>query len=293
VRFLAGVQGRSVRAPAHGEKLPLELGDGRDHLNAVVLYTKPGFAIFAEDAMLPRSTSTNPVVLSYYTMRRMVGLIAIILPFGLAAGSILAALLGPGHHLPHPILQRSISDYYYTSMRDYYVGSLCAIAGFLACSRGYDLHDEITGYLAGACALGVALCPSFNPRSSHYSELDFILGFVHTAFAALMYLVLAYICIFLFRKSHPERHFTRRKRHRNRIYQTGGLIMVACMITMVGLTIRAVVLRRHPSHWLFWCESLALGAFGVAWLVKGEGFMRDKPHNHNHAVARHRAVVSS
>jgi len=243
--------------------------------------------------MLPRSTSTNPVVLSYYTMRRMVGLIALILPFALAAGDILVALLGPGHQLPHPLLQRSISDYYYTPMRDLYVGSLCAIAAFLACSRGYDVHDEITGYLAGAFAAGVACFPSFNPRSSYYTPQEFALGLIHTAFAALMYLMLAYICIFLFRKSSPERPFTRRKRDRNRIYAASGLIMVACMMTMVGLTIRSIVERRHPSPWLFWCEALALCAFGVAWLTKGEGFMRDKRHNHNHAVAHHATVHSS
>jgi hypothetical protein len=243
----------------------------------------------AEGAMLPRSTSTNPVVLSYYTMRRMVGLIAIIMPFALAAGSIFASLLGPSHHLPHPILQRTISDYYYTSMRDYYVGSLCAIAGFLACSRGYDLHDEIAGYLAGTCALGVALCPSFNPTGSYYTQQDYAFGFSHTAFAALMYLVLSYICIFLFRKSSPEKHFTPRKQDRNRIYASSGIIMVGCMVVMVGLTIRSLLARRHPSHLLFWCESLALCAFGIAWLTKGEGLMRDKSHNHNHAVA-HAAV---
>ena len=101
-----------------------------------------------------------------------------------------------------------------------------------------------------------------------------------------MYLMLAYICIFLFRKSSPAKPFTRRKRDRNRIYAACGLIMVACMMTMVGLTIRSVVERRHPSHWLFWCESLALGAFGVAWLTKGEGFMRDKRHQPDH-VAGH------
>jgi len=243
--------------------------------------------------MLPRGTSSNPVFLSYYTMRRMVGLIAILLPFGLAAGAILASLIEAGHHLPHPLLQRTISDYYYTSMRDYYVGSLCAIAGFLACSRGYDLHDEITGYLAGVFSLGVAFCPAFNPRGSYYTLKDFVFGFGHTAFAALMYLVLSYICIFLFRKTSPDKPFTHRKRHRNRIYGICGVIMVACMITMVGLTMRSVIERRHPSHWLFWCESLALCAFGVAWLTKGEGFMRDRPHNHvvahrqNHAVAHH------
>lgn len=245
--------------------------------------------------MLPRSSSTNPVVLSYYTMRRMVGLIAIVLPFVLAAGAVIAALVRPGHHIPNPLLQRTISDYYYTPMRDYYVGSLCAIAGFLASARGYDLHDEIAGYLAGVCALGVALCPAFNPQGSYYTQLDYIFGFVHTAFAGLMYLVLAYICIFLFRKSSPEKRLTRRKQHRNRIYAASGVLMVACMAVMVGLTIRSLVERRHPSQWLFWCESLGLCAFGVAWLTKGEGLMRDQPHhhNHNHAAANHRAAPSS
>jgi hypothetical protein len=242
--------------------------------------------------MLPRSTSTNPVVLSYYAMRRMVGLIALALPCALAAGSILIALLASGH-LPHPLLERSISDYYYTPMRDYYVGSLSAIAAFLACSRGYDLHDEITGYLAAAFVLGVACCPPFNPHRGYYSRLDFVFGITHTAFAALMYLMLAYVCIFLFRKSSATKPLTRRKRDRNRIYVSSGLIMVACMIAMVALSLRSIVERRHPSPWLFWCEALALGAFGVAWLTKGEGFMRDKRHAANPGVERPREAASS
>jgi hypothetical protein len=41
-----------------------------------------------------------------------------------------------------------------------------------------------------------------------------------------------------------------------------------------------VLEERHPSHLLFWCESVALAAFGVAWLTKGEGILRDKPHHH-------------
>jgi hypothetical protein len=242
--------------------------------------------------MLPRSTSTNPVVLSYYAMRRMVGYIALALPFALAAGYLVAILLESGH-LPHPLLERSISDYYYTPMRDYYVGSLCAIAAFLACSRGYDLHDEVTGYFAAACVIGVACCPSFNPHSGSYTPLEFQLGLIHTAFAALMYLMLSYICIFLFRKSSPAKPFTRRKRDRNRIYAACGFIMVACMMTMVGLTIHSVVEQHHPSHWLFWCEALALGAFGIAWLTKGEGFMRDTRHQPDHVAGRSREVASS
>lgn len=209
-----------------------------------------------------------------------VGLIALSLPFILAFGSILFALLGPGGALPHPILQRSISDYYYTPMRNYYVGSLCAIAAFLACSRGYDLADEVTGYLAGALTFGVALVPSVNPHATRYTSLDVQIGFIHTIFAALMFLVLGYFCIFLFRRSSPDKPFTRRKRHRNAIYGTCGLTMIACMVVMVTLTISGIEQRHPPSALLFWFESLSLAAFGVAWLTKGEGILKDKPHHH-------------
>src|SRR5579863_8518072 len=155
--------------------------------------------------MSPRTTSRNPAVLSYYAMRRAVGLIAVTLPVALASGSVLAPLFGPLHVLPHPLIQRSISDYYYTPMHDYYVGSLCAIGAFLVFSRGYDLHDEIIGYLGGAFAFGVALFPSFDPRGLRYTPSEIKIGFIHTAFAALMFLVLAYFCIFLFRRSSPEK----------------------------------------------------------------------------------------
>jgi hypothetical protein len=243
--------------------------------------------------MLPRKTSTNPAVLSYYTMRKAVGLIALTLPLGLATGSILASLLGPNHALPHPLLQRSISDYYYTPMRDYYVGALCAIGAFLASSRGYELLDEVTGYLAGLFAFCVAFFPSFNPRGVRYTRLDVEFGYAHTAFAALLFLMLAYICIFLFRKSSPEKPITRRKRNRNHLYGICGLILIVCMVALVSLTVRATVERRHPSPWLFWFEALALAAFGVAWLTKGEGILRDKPHNHNHTNHSHNHVHST
>lgn len=230
--------------------------------------------------MSARTANRNPAVLSYYTMRKAVGLIALSLPFALALGSILDAVLGPGGALPHPLLQRSISDYYYTPMRNIYVGSLCAIAAFLACSRGYDFTDEITGYLASAFTFGVALVPSVNPRAMVYSRLDVQIGFIHTGFAALMFLVLSYFCIFLFRRSSPEKPFTHRKRHRNRVYGACGLTIIACMVAMVALTIGGILHGHPPSGLLFWCESLALAAFGVAWLTKGEGILKDKPHNH-------------
>jgi hypothetical protein len=215
-------------------------------------------------------------------MRRAVGLSALSLPFVLAIGNIVYSLLGPAHALPHPLLQRTISDYYFTPMRNYYVGALCAIGAFLASSRGYDLHDEVTGYLAGAFAFGLAFFPSFDPYSHRYSTRDVELGFTHTVFAALLFSVLAYVCIFLFRKSSPAQPFTHHKRNRNRIYGACGLTLIVCMAVMTGLSIRSTLERRHPSHLLFWCETFGLIAFGVAWLTKGEGILRDRPHNPKH-----------
>ena len=226
--------------------------------------------------MSSHRTTRNPAVLSYYAMRRAVGIIALSLPFALAGGWILLALLGPDHALPNPLLERSISDYYYTPMRNYLVGSLCAIAAFLACSRGYDVTDEIMGYVAAVFTFGVALVPSVNPRAMRYTQFQVEVGFIHTGFAALMFLALAYFCFFLFRRSSPEKPFTRRKRQRNRVYGICGLIMLACMLEMVGLTLDGIAQRRPPSGLLFWWETLALAAFGVAWLTKGEGILKDK-----------------
>lgn len=222
----------------------------------------------------------NPAVYSYYTMRRAVGVTALSLPIVLALGSFMLSLAGPAHALPHPLLERSISDYYHTPMRNYLVGSLFAIAAFLVCTRGYDLRDEITGYVAGGLALIVALVPSVNPHHTIHNRFHDDLGRVHLVAAALMFFVLAYFCLVLFRKTSPHTQLTRRKRHRNRVFLVCGLVMVACMSVMLSLTVKSMQAKLWPTGILFWCESFALFAFGVAWLVKGEVFLRDRAQNH-------------
>lgn len=215
-------------------------------------------------------------------MRRAVGVTALSLPFVLAIGSVVLSLAGPAHAMPHPLLERSISDYYHTPMRNYLVGSLFAIASFLICTRGYDLRDEITGYIAGGLALIVALVPSVNPHHTIHNRFHDDLGRVHLVAAALMFFVLAYFCLVLFRKTSPHTVLTRRKRHRNNVFLVCGVVMVSCMSVMLSLTVKSVQSKLWPTGILFWCESLALFAFGIAWPVKGEVFLRDKIQNHNH-----------
>lgn len=133
------------------------------------------------------------LVLSYLGLRKAIGIIGIALPFVLVCGKLL--LQGPG-------IQSSISHYYYTVMRDVFVGSLCAIAVFLMSYRGYGSTDNLAGKLACLFAVGVALfpiTPEYNPTTH-----DKLIGFVHMFCAGAFFLTLAFFSLVLFRKTEPE-----------------------------------------------------------------------------------------
>jgi hypothetical protein len=80
-------------------------------------------------SMLLAPAAKDPIVLSYLALRKAVGVVAVGLPFALSI-----PLLVLRQHMIEP----SISDYYYTGMRNLFVGSLCAIGMFMLCCRGYD-----------------------------------------------------------------------------------------------------------------------------------------------------------
>src|SRR5690554_5561503 len=93
------------------------------------------------------------LVRSYLSLRKAIGIIGIGLPFTLAIGGLLLGI----------DLQKSISCYYHTDLRNLFVGSLCAIAVVLWSYRGFERKDDIAGNLACIFALGVALFPT-NPN---------------------------------------------------------------------------------------------------------------------------------
>jgi len=208
--------------------------------------------------------SEGNLVLSYLGLRKAVGIIGTALPFVLAFGKIL--LEGPG-------IQSSISSYYHTEMRDVFVGSLCAIAVFLLSYRGYERKDDIAGDLACIFAIGVALFPTtpdLNPTSR-----DKLIGGLHLLFAALFLLTLAFFSLVLFRKTDPTKPPTRRKQQRNIVYTVCGYTMLACiaLIAVVALLPDTTPVRGLDPA--FWLESIAVVAFGVSWLTKGEAILKD------------------
>jgi len=211
------------------------------------------------------------LIASYLYLRRAIGIVGILIPIVLPVG--FAVSTGQYRILP------SVSAYYYTDMRNIFVGCMCAIGIFLFCYR-LSVIDDILTSIAGSVAILVALCPT---TPSNPSSLANVVGYLHIAFAAILLVGFALISWFVFTQPDPARPDAppedspaSRKHVRNGIYR-------GCAIVIVVFILLAVASSKLPEsfirtyHPLFWCEAVATVAFGVSWLIKGETLFRDKP----------------
>ena len=211
--------------------------------------------------------NTRTFHLSYLELRRAIGILGITLPIVLSLGALILFQTG---------IQNSISSYYHTGMRDVFVGSFGAIGLFLLSYKGYERRDDIAGNLACMFAIGVALFPT--TADSATTNGARLIGYVHLAFATLFFLTIIYFSLFLFTRTDPNKSPSKRKLLRNKVYKACGYAMGICMLFIViyfllpGET-GAVFKEYKPVYWL---ESLADFAFGIAWAVKGEALLKDE-----------------
>jgi hypothetical protein len=210
-----------------------------------------------------QSSGPQELVRSYLSLRKAVGIIGFLLPAVLAIGKML--LQGPG-------IQVSISAYYYTDVRNIFVGALCAIGVFLMCTKGYDRRDEIAGLLASVFAICVALFPTIPDAGA--TTKDKIIGGVHSTSAILLFLTFAYFCLKLFTLDGGNP--TRQKRRRNAVYRVCGYTILACLGLLALIQIPAIADALAALSPMFWLESLVVMTFGFAWLTKGEMILKDE-----------------
>lgn len=196
---------------------------------------------------------------SYLALRNAIGWIGILLPFVLMVGSVI--VFGCKGILT------TISQYYYSGMRDVMVGALCAIALFLFFYKGYDRFDDIAGNLAGIFALGIALFPTVK------SGPNDVPATIHFISATLFFITLAAFSLFLFTRKGPNP--TRRKLLRNKIYIACGILMLICLIAIL-VFFNFLADDLPESTFVFWAETIALVSFGISWLTKGGTILPDK-----------------
>ena len=221
---------------------------------------------------LIKERSPSPELVSFQAIRKAVGWLGVLLPFALWGGGVL---------ISGTALQPSISHYYFTNMREIFVGVLCAVSLFLFTYKGYSKLDSYSANLAGIFSLLVAVFPT-NIISSYPGQVYTISLFdwkihnaIHLISAALFFVTLACMSLFLFTKSNkPKAEWTAARKNRNRTYILCGWGMIICII-LIGVSGPLFGLS-STSKITFILEAVALILFGVSWLTKGEMLFGDK-----------------
>lgn len=213
-----------------------------------------------------RGNAPVPMVMSYRLLRFLIGVLAVLLSPVLI---LVNWALGYG-------FQPSLSGYYYTPMRDIYIGTLCAIAVFLISYYGYDLGDRLITNFAGLGTILTAFFPTTPPYSPTAGQV--IIGDFHIGFAVATFVLLA-VMAFRFAKREPTPPgLTSWQRLRYALGFTGpGDSTTPWWATVVyratGSAILVCIILAWPlstvKYSLLVLETIILLAFGLSWFVKG------------------------
>ncbi|WP_298567541.1 hypothetical protein [uncultured Aliiroseovarius sp.] len=231
-------------------------------------------------------TRPHPDLSTVMRLRRAIGAIGLTLPFVLLAGVVLFGIP----------MQRSVSDFFFTEMREVFVSASAGTGLFLVAYQGYPrrsgevLSDRVISSLAGVAVFTTAFVPTLCATEDCYRPLalfdrlipaayDQTQQNIHFAAAGLFLVCMGITSLRLFTRcsvKNPRPH----KQRRNQCYRVFGWTILA-MVVLVGVV--KVFLpesgQRWDSDWsfTFWAESVALWALGLSWLLKGETLSNEIP----------------
>jgi hypothetical protein len=236
-----------------------------------------------------RRPEYNELIVSYMYLRKTVGWIGSLLPVVLIASSLFFTTR------PY-----SMSGYYYTHMRNVFVGALCALGVFLVAYAGYDDVDRWITNIAGGCAIGVAFCPTkptvcaphaqtcLPPSVRQLSTFQEVVGDIHLFFAAVTFIALGLMALrFAKRGETPEGldvmgkiryglgfagpadgKRQSQKQKLNAVYRVCGIVILSCVVlAALSNLLPASIKADVPLLFIF--EALAVFGFGISWFVKG------------------------
>lgn len=218
------------------------------------------------------SDHQDELVLSYHRVRQSLGFLGLFLPLVL----IIGGLLTKGQ------IEPSLSDFFHTTLRDIFVGTLCAIGIFLISYKGYRretgewFSDDWIATIAGVAAFGVAFFPNESPTRLITTVSQEALGLAisplfHYASALTFFVCLGAFCFVKFPKT--------AKPFRRKIYFACGWVIVLATIVIAVASYfkingssgaRDFVI---DNYIVFWAEAAGVWAFALSWLTKGKADM--------------------
>lgn len=236
--------------------------------------------------------------IDHHTLKLIVGIIAISLPFLVSwfadapqservgeAGEVVMPASVDGETVPPSsaeppdcdALSGSLDEisaayHRHNTASDIFVGFLFAISAFLFAYNGRSKKELVMSKIAGVAALGVALFPcacTDHTTGESYTQHQ---PFVHFGSAAVMFIILALFCNVFRRRARGKGHA--RARMRALIYTVCGLTIVAAIILMGIDGLTASKPENNPGffserapRFIFYGEAIGLIAFGISWLT--------------------------
>jgi hypothetical protein len=188
---------------------------------------------------------------SYHTLRLGMGIVGVALPLVLWWG---------GWLIFSTELKASMSAYYWTSMRNVFVGLLFAVGALLYLYKGFSPKENVALNLAGFSALGVALVPEGTSK-------------IHGVCAVFLFLCIAYVSIFRSNDTLKYVLDANRKARYTHTYRILGVLMIALPLTAFIL-ISALQVDQTNKNVTFAVEFAGIWAFAAFWLVKGREIKR-------------------
>jgi len=224
----------------------------------------------------------NELVFSYLTLRNLIGFGGVSLPIALA--------IFPSRDSEYYGFEPSISDYFYTDRGDILVVILCVLGAFLITYSGYNWKERLLTFIAGIGSIGVAFVPTIQRCKDCLNSVHTNSGgvfpklagtAVHFIFAATFLFVLAILSLVFFTKGRKENCFNTdgtlsQKGKRNIVFKVCGWIIIACLAILGLYFIFKPDLKGFPVIYVF--ESIAVEAFGLSWLTKGQTLWSDGEH---------------
>jgi hypothetical protein len=248
------------------------------------------------------AAASNQLVGSYMTLRKAIGWIAVSLPFAVFLGNwvifshhVAVCLVPISSKLPY-----SLSGYYYSHMRDTFVGAMWAAGVFLFFYRGSDRLERWVTNFAGLAAIGIALFPTTPPTSDSYQTNSCgpvtrivlqpaphgaAIGAVHVACLCGLMTMIA-LMAWRFTRSYSSDEIGAMtaddrqieltpslKRRNNRIYWGCiAALAIAGAFALIQEFAFSPALK-SDAPWLLYAETVAFLAFGTAWFVKGRALL--------------------
>jgi uncharacterized membrane protein YidH (DUF202 family) len=206
------------------------------------------------------STNDASININYLTLRRYLGILGLCLPLVLIFGNDF-------------VIESSISHYYYTDMSVFFTGTLIAFGLFLISYRGYPavgheiLSDNIITNVAGILAFITAIIPTgceYCDTAFPNGHNDVVRNATHLISAGLFIALMGYMSFNQFTKSDKKDALSLR---RKKIYRVCGLIIWGVVILLL---LKIIIKFEFSPQDVFWGETIALFAFGFAWLIKSK-----------------------